>query len=672
MSENIKAGARHSAADSKLIQVIHDSALDLGAMPRQPAQPADAPLPVEVKPDASTKAGAADSDTFDSEALAFAGDAIKALGDGRVGGYLVRFGSPQEADSQGEYFDAETDFGPHVTSLVFYHHGFDKAFRRIVLDSAAKLSKDSYGIPIEAQLNMADPLQAQLYRMCELGKMGWSSGSASHLVERETVKGGAVRITKWPLGLDASITPTPADTRARALPIKGLQSVPFDEVLKAAGDAATNKASAGGDAVKTNVNTQSEAIKMPDTQNAQALEIAALKSSIDALAASFEGFAKATAAKAAAAPGFVVEGATLASVRVTDSEAPFKSKGDFFLAVKAAADGNLTAEQSNRLQANTKAAIKSTGLNEAVASEGGFLVAPEVASGILMRAYEVGSVLSRVDKAIVGPNTNAMTYNGLQETSRANGSRFGGVTSYWGIEGGTLTGSKPTFQQVNLKANKVHALVYATDEVIADVVALEDLINKVAPLELSFRTEDAFFNGTGVGMPLGVLAAPALVTVAAEGGQTADTINAANVTKMWGRMWSRSKLNSVWFVNQDATPQLFLLNSIATGAGQPLFVAPGGLPNAPMGTLFGRPIVEVEYCQTVGDVGDIVLADMSQYKVIDKGNIQQAASMHVAFLTDEMAYRFTYRVDGKPVWNSALTPKNGSNTVSPFIALAAR
>ena len=46
--------------------------------------------------------------------------------------------------------------------------------------------------------------------------------------------------------------------------------------------------------------------------------------------------------------------------------------------------------------------------------------------------------------------------------------------------------------------------------------------------------------------------------------------------------------------------------------------------------------------------------------------------MHVAFLTDEQVFRITYRVDGKPMWSVPLTPFKGTNTKSPFVALATR
>ncbi len=47
-------------------------------------------------------------------------------------------------------------------------------------------------------------------------------------------------------------------------------------------------------------------------------------------------------------------------------------------------------------------------------------------------------------------------------------------------------------------------------------------------------------------------------------------------------------------------------------------------------------------------------------------------SIHVAFLTGEQAFRWQLRHDGQPFWKKPLTPKNGSSTLSPFVALATR
>jgi HK97 family phage major capsid protein len=113
--------------------------------------------------------------------------------------------------------------------------------------------------------------------------------------------------------------------------------------------------------------------------------------------------------------------------------------------------------------------------------------------------------------------------------------------------------------------------------------------------------------------------------------------------------------------------------SIAVGTGGlPTYLPPGGLSTSPYASLMGRPVIPVEYAATIGDQGDIMLADMSQYVGIDKGGTQTASSIHVNFVYDETVFRFVYRFDGQPSWNSALTPYKGTNTLSPFVVLDER
>jgi len=180
---------------------------------------------------------------------------------------------------------------------------------------------------------------------------------------------------------------------------------------------------------------------------------------------------------------------------------------------------------------------------------------------------------------------------------------------------------------------------------------------------------DDILNGLGVGGPLGIMASGALVTITKEGGQLADTVVTQNIFKMWARLHPRSKSNAVWYINTDVTPQLYGLNLTVGTGGMPMYMAPGSLPNAPSGALLGRPVVETEFSPSVGDAGCILLADMSQYIMIDK-DVQAASSIHVQFLTDQVAFRFVYRCDGQPKIAAPLTPYKGTgSTLSPFVAL---
>ena len=291
---------------------------------------------------------------------------------------------------------------------------------------------------------------------------------------------------------------------------------------------------------------------------------------------------------------------------------------------------------------------------------------------LLRNAFETGITASRVRRIPISANSNGMTINAVDETSRADGSRFGGVQAYWLNEGGTATKSKPKFRQMELTLKKLIGLFYATDELLADATALGAVAQQAFAEEFGFKLDDAIVNGDGAGKPLGITQSNAVVSVAKETSQTASTIVYENIVKMYARLWGRSRANSVWLINQDILPQLMTMSlPVGTGGG-PVYLPAGGASAAPFQTLFGRPLFEIEQCATLGTVGDIILTDLSQYLMIDKGGTQTATSIHVQFTTDEMVFRFILRVDGQPVWNSALTPFKGSNTLSPIITLATR
>jgi HK97 family phage major capsid protein len=320
----------------------------------------------------------------------------------------------------------------------------------------------------------------------------------------------------------------------------------------------------------------------------------------------------------------------------------------------------------------TKSAFKQTGLHEGLGATGGFLVGTDQGGSLMERVYNVGEILRRVDMVGISAGSNGMSFYGVNETSRADGSRRGGIRAYWTAEGGTKTASQPAFRKLELNLNKVVGLVYATDELLEDANALESWILQNLPEELRFVVEDAVIRGTGVGMPQGILASGAIVTQAAEPGQAADTIVSQNIMNMWSRLWAPSRRNAVWLINQSVEPQLYQLNlGVGTG-GVALYQPPGGLSQAPYSTILGRPVLPSEYADTVGDEGDIMLIDFSQYQMIEKGGIQNASSIHVRFVYDETVFRFVYRCDGISKWNSALTPFQSTITQSPFISLEAR
>lgn len=314
-----------------------------------------------------------------------------------------------------------------------------------------------------------------------------------------------------------------------------------------------------------------------------------------------------------------------------------------------------------------------TGLNETSPSDGGFLVQTDFSSELLQQVYQTGILAPRCRRITISGNANGIKINGVDETSRAS-TRSGGIIGYWKDEAAQKTASKPKFRQIELTLHKLIGLCYATDELLSDASALEGFIRQAFAAEFGFLLDDAIIRGSGAGQPLGILNAGCLVTVAKEAGQAADTVVWENIVNMYARLFAQSRPNAVWLINQQVEPQLMkMAMSVGTG-GVPVYMPAGGASQSPYATLFGRPVIAIEQCSALGDVGDIIFGDFGGYILAEKGGIESAMSIHVKFDYDESVFRFVMRVDGQPVRASALTPYKGGSgaTLSHFVTLAAR
>jgi HK97 family phage major capsid protein len=284
----------------------------------------------------------------------------------------------------------------------------------------------------------------------------------------------------------------------------------------------------------------------------------------------------------------------------------------------------------------------------------------------------VDSLIGRTSQFTV--EGESLEFPANAETSRATGSRWGGVNGYWIAEADTITSSKPKLRKVKLEPQELAALVYLTDKLIArSPMAVEQYCSRAATEELMFLSNNAIVSGTGAGQPLGVLNAGCVVEVAKETGQAAATIVAANIDKMFARLHPRSRGKAIWLHSVDIQPQLDVLSQAVGTGGVALYRPPTGLAGAPLATLKGIPMLATEYNPTLGTVGDLMLVDLSAYATgFWPGGIKTASSIHVQFLTAQTAFRFMYAIDGQPLLASAITPFNGGPTLSPFVTLATR
>lgn len=341
----------------------------------------------------------------------------------------------------------------------------------------------------------------------------------------------------------------------------------------------------------------------------------------------------------------------------------FRSLGEFAIKVKSAAlpgAGGLDP----RLIANAPTSYGAEGVGE----DGGFAVPPDFRSEIMSKVMGEESLLSRTNQLTSSSNT--LTFP-KDETTPWQSS--GGVQAYWEGEGSQFTQSKPALKEENVRLNKLTALIPMTSELLEDASAMTTYLRRKVPEKFDFKCNDAIVNGTGAGQPKGLLNADALITQAKESGQTADTIVFNNITNMWSRLYSGSRGSAVWLINQDIETQLYGMQFPGTGTAVPVYLPPGGLSAQPYGTLMGKPVIVTEACQTLGDKGDIILTDLSQYLSVTKtGGLRQDVSMHLWFDYDMTAFRFIMRLGGQSWWASAIDPANGSLTRSCVVTLAAR
>jgi hypothetical protein len=271
------------------------------------------------------------------------------------------------------------------------------------------------------------------------------------------------------------------------------------------------------------------------------------------------------------------------------------------------------------------------------------MVPADFRTAVMTKIMGEASLLPRTDQITISGNTLTVPRDTTAPWSTS------GIRAYWGSEGAIKTQSRPGLDTMTLRLHKVYALVPVTDELAEDAPAMDS---------------------------------PALVTVAKETSQLADTLVAMNIIKMWSRLYAGNRSTAIWSVHQDVESMLYTMSlpgrdntgAFVTGWGTHVYMPAGGLSGSPYASLFGRPVIPTQACETLGDLGDVILWDPQAYLSVLKAGVNPRVdvSMHLWFDYDMTAYRFVLRMTGQPWWEAAVSPRDGSNTLSPYVALAER
>jgi HK97 family phage major capsid protein len=330
----------------------------------------------------------------------------------------------------------------------------------------------------------------------------------------------------------------------------------------------------------------------------------------------------------------------------------FKSSGEFYIAVRKARTGERDERLTRRLKAN--------GASENIDADGGYATPVQYATSIY---NDIISQQSLFNSCFTIPmESNSMKLPALNYIQQG---QFG-VTAYWEGEGAQISTSKPAYRQPQLTLNKLTVLTPVTSELMEDGIAIESIINFLTAEAMTYKINDAIINGTGAGQPTGIVSHPSTVVVTRTAGLEVQTPDVIAMDSAFDGNQDRS----VWLISKrDVNPQLLQLQD---ANGRYLYFAPGtmgdvkGPPN-----LLGTRVMPLINCQPLGNQGDIIKWDAKSYVIGYKSTgMARAMSIHIYFLTDEIAYRTTFRMDGRPWRDTTLSgAKSTSLKYSPCVVL---
>lgn len=317
--------------------------------------------------------------------------------------------------------------------------------------------------------------------------------------------------------------------------------------------------------------------------------------------------------------------------------------------------------------------------NESVPSEGGFAVRPDMAADIFVRAAEE-SIWMRIGCRVELMASEERTISALADDDESSDAAAA-LTAAWTSEGATATAQAMKMRQLTLHARKLMVLAACSNELDGDAPNYLPGLEAALSQAIAKKLDRSIISGTGAGQPLGLLSAPATVTVAktvnGDPGTT-GTFTWNHATGMWARLAPGSHERAWWLVHPSVFPQLLTMHAkIKNVAGTenvggfvPAAVFQAGGPTGYM--LLGRPVLVTGRVKPLSSLGDVVLVDPTAVAVGIRAGITIDRSPHVYFASDQLAIRGKFRGDAGPLWDKARTLQEGTDTVSPYVVLAAR
>ncbi len=340
-----------------------------------------------------------------------------------------------------------------------------------------------------------------------------------------------------------------------------------------------------------------------------------------------------------------------------------KTFGHFLLAVRLGDQKALEEMGSKFVQWD--ASQKSTLVTQQ-GSLGGFAVPDQFYDQIMMLVAE---------NAIVRPRAFVLTQSGRtthipmldQATAPAAGDTafLGGFTLAWTEEGATINEDNPLLKQAELNNYELSGYVPVSNTLSQDFPGLEGFLQKLFATAVAWYEDYAFLRGNGVGKPLGAQTWAGYVSVTRSAASAFSLADYAGVMARW--LGDYNPRTCCWVAHPTVLAKLIAMTS--GSAGFPLFI--DNARERPKMMLGGLTLEVSEKVPALNTAGDIALYDFSKYVVGDRRQMEVAFSPHYLFNKNQTAWRVVSRVGGMPWMKDKITLSDASNTLSPFVGLAA-
>ena len=310
--------------------------------------------------------------------------------------------------------------------------------------------------------------------------------------------------------------------------------------------------------------------------------------------------------------------------------------------------------------------VSKAAMGETSGTVGGYIVPPQYTTRLMNVISENSFILQRANVVPMVDGVECRAPRVDVETNQTTGTSplFGGINFKWGFSQAPAE-TEPTFRLTTLTAWDLIGYAVVSNDWLMDAGEEGDeFLIRLLGTAAAWAAEYAFLQGLGAdqSMPLGVVKAPATVTVTRA---VASQIAAADVAGMAAKLLPYSWTNAVWACNPSCLAQIGKISTYIVNGDYGFAY---GMGNA--GFLMSRPLFVTDKLPPLGALGDLILFDPSLYAVgMRQEVVIDLSTLGPAFPTNQTDLRCWLRCDGKPQVSGPIRIADGTTTVSPYVAL---